>query len=463
MTAPPPEHVVPPVRTAYLVTLYPALSHAFIESEVAALREAGTEVTTFTVRPCPPEQLLTDRSRQEARTTPALLPRRRGRLVAHLLLAHLTLLAIAPRTWAASLRAALRTGTPVPALRLRQGYYWAEAVVLWAAMRRRGLRHVHVHFANNGADVARLAVRIGTGVDGPDSWAWSFTMHGPTEFDEVSRHDLAAKVASAAFVACISDYCRSQLMRLTDAAHWPKLSVVRMGVDPRRFRPAPAPASGHASPVLRVLTVGRLVEAKGYGVLVEALDQLHRTAGGRVDVDVVGDGPMRHGLQARIDAAGLGEHVVLLGPLGQDDLAQRYTRSDAFCSTSLMEGLPVVLMEAMAVGLPVVATAVAAIPELVVHGETGLLTRPGRADDVAAALVRLRDDPELRHRLAQHGRERVLELHRASDNALVLLALLAALPTCAPGPGALGARALSRPAHRGRPAAPAASSTGSRA
>ena len=432
-------HEVCPVRTAYLVTLYPALSHAWIESEVTALREAGAEVATFTVRPCPPAQLLTDRARREARATPALLPRSRPRLVAQLLGAHLALLTAAPRTWAGSLAVALRTGAPVPALRLRQVYYWAEAVVLWSAMRRRGLRHVHVHFANNGADVARLAVRIGTDLDGPGSWAWSFTMHGSSEFDEVARHDLAAKVASAAFVACISDYCRSQMMRLSDPAHWPKLSVVRMGVDPSLFSPAPQPApavsGANRPPALRVVTVGRLVEAKGYGVLVDALAQL-RESGGGVHVDVVGDGPMRAGLQARIDAAGLGDAVTLLGPLGQDDLARRYARYDAFCLTSFMEGLPVVVMEAMAAGLPVVATAVAAIPELVVDDDSGLLVRPGRADDVAAALARLRDDPALRSRLARCGRERVLELHRASVNAREQLALLAARPTCSPAPTA---------------------------
>ncbi|MGY1636656.1 glycosyltransferase family 4 protein [Geodermatophilus sp. SYSU D00742] len=409
-------------RVAYLVSRYPSLSHAFIETEIRALRDLGVEVHPFSVRPSTPGDLLSDRAREEAAATTVLL---RGSLRTFLR-ASLALVLRSPGAVPAGLRLAARSGPATPRGRLWQAFYLYEAVVLWWRMSRTGLRHVHVHFANNGADIARLAVALGAAVDGPDGgWRWSLSMHGPTEFEDRTTFDLADKVASASAVACISDFCRSQVMRLLPPSEWGKTGIVRMAVDTTRFRPlettSARPEDGGDGD-LRILTVGRLVPEKGAPVLVEAVARL-RAAGIRARLTVVGAGPLAAQLAEQVRADGLTDAVDLVGPVGQQHLPDLYRAADVFCLPSFAEGLPVVLMEAMASGRPVVTTAIAGIPELVVHGRTGLVVPPGRADLIAEALAELAADPALRRRLGEAGRAAVLEAHRPDDNARLLTRL----------------------------------------
>lgn len=413
MPAPEPSSRPHPPRVAYLVSQYPKLSHAFIEREIRALRERGAVVRTFSVRPTPERELLSQRDRDEAATTTVLLPSP-GRL----LLAQLPLLARDPRAVARSLLRAVRTGAPTLRSRLWQAFYALEAGVLVQQMQASGLRHVHVHLANNGADVARLAVPLGHELYGGE-WSWSLAMHGPTEFSDVTGYDLAAKARAASFVACITDYCRSQLMAVVDPSHWAKLGLVRMSVDADRF----AVAHRDTSPdrPLRVLYVGRLVPEKGPHVLVEAVSML---PAGSVEVRVVGDGPLREALQQDVDARGLGAAVTLVGPLGQEDLPAQYAWADVFTLPSFAEGLPVVIMEALASGCVVVTTRIAGIPELVEDGVTGVLVAPGRAEALAEALVDVGADPDRRRRLALAGAQRVREHHAPGPNAAALAAML---------------------------------------
>jgi glycosyltransferase involved in cell wall biosynthesis len=413
-------HETAPRRVAYLVSQYPALSHAFIETEVVALRALGVEVHTFSVRPPREADLLSDRARAEAAGTQVLLGS--SAVVARALF---SLLRRSPGALITGVRAALTSGEPSLRRRFRQLFYLAEAVVLWCGMSREGLRSVHVHLANNGADVARLAVTLGIAVDGPAAgWRWSLAMHGPTEFEDQTRFDLAGKVTSASAVACITDFCRSQVLRLLSPDAWGKAAVVRMAVDAARFRPREddrALRTGAGDP-LHVLTVGRLVPEKGAPVLVDAVARA-RARGVPVRLSVVGAGPLAEQLAAQAESMGVADVVELVGPLGQQDLPDRYRAADVFCLPSFAEGLPVVLMEAMASGLPVVTTAIAGIPELVDDHRTGLVVPPGRADLVADALVALARDPELRRRLGEAGRAAVLERHEPLANARLLLDL----------------------------------------
>lgn len=425
-----------PRRVAYLVSQYPKLSHAFIETEVRALRDLGMEVSTFTVRPAAPAELLSDRAREEARTTTALLGhgpwtlvRATGALVRRSPSALLTGMGLAGRSGPATARA-----------RLWQVFYLCEAIVLWWQMSRAGLRHVHVHFANNGADIARLTVALGAAVDGPDGgWRWSLSMHGPTEFEDRTVFDLAAKLASASAVACISDFCRSQVMRLLPPADWDKVGLVKMAVDASRYRPGhPVSGTGLPRPV-HILTVGRLVPEKGAPVLVEAVARL-RDAGIPARLTVVGDGPLAHELAAQVGVHGLGDVVELAGPIGQEALPELYRAADVFCLPSFAEGLPVVLMEAMASGRPVVTTAIAGVPELVVNRHTGLVVPAGRADLLADALAEIAADPVLGRRLGEAARTAVLAEHQPVHNARRLLTLWRATsprartsPAAAPG------------------------------
>lgn len=392
-----------PDGVAYLVSRYPALSHTFIEREVAGLRAAGVRVETFTVRPTPSEQLITDGLRAEAEHTTALIgdPRLRRTVWR----AHVRLLRENPGAWFAGLARALRTGPRSPKARLWQVFYFLEAVVLLHHLRARGLRHVHAHFVNVGSDVARHTAALGADVEGEQAgWRWSFTMHGPTGFDAVEAVDLAAKTRDADGVSCITDFCRSQLMTLVEPEHWPKLQVVHMSVDADTYHPPAAPR-GHDGP-LRLLDVGRLVPAKGPSILLDAIESL-RERGVEVDARIVGAGPLRDDLAAAVRDRGLTE-VTLTGPLGQDFLPELYRWADVFVLPSFSEGLPVVLMEAMATGLPVVTTQIAGVNELVTDGVHGAVVPAGRAERLADAIATLAADPDLRARLGAAGREAVL-------------------------------------------------------
>ena len=409
------------MRIAYLASRYPAVSHTFIQREIAGLREQGMTIDTFAIRRAQPDEVLSRADEAEARATYALLPVR----ITHLLRAHLRALVRHPRGYKATLREALRLAPAGARGALWQGFYFGEAVLLWDRLRRRGAVHVHAHFANVASDVALLATFLGREAgEGPRSW--SLTMHGSTEFYDVPGYRLAEKARTAAFVACVSDFTRSQMMLFLEEEHWPKLTLVRCGVDPERFAPGAlaSDTAAHADGPVRVLAVGRLVGGKGFALL---LDALHALVGRGRDValTVVGDGPSRKHLHAQAARLGLGDRVEWVGALGQDEIRAAYARADVFCLPSFAEGVPVVLMEAMAMAVPVVATRIAGIPELIEDGASGLLVTPARSDELADAIGRLVDDPALRARLGAAGRRAVVEGYDIGRWTAVLREILA--------------------------------------
>jgi colanic acid/amylovoran biosynthesis glycosyltransferase len=414
-------HCVPPVqRVGYLVSMYPALSHAFIAREVRALQELGVAVVPFSVRPCPPDQIMSEEMRLEASRTRVLLDEPTAAWVR----AHMGLLARAPGAWLKGLLQALRTGQATLRDRLWQVFYFAEAVLLVDLARQADVRHFHVHFANNGADIARRAVAVGCLVDGPDKWSWSLAMHGPTEFESPEKFDLRAKIGDASFVACISEYALSQLKALRPSAA--RLEIVRMGVDIDRFHALADERRTRVTGPIRVLFVGRLVPEKAPEVLLEATAIL-RSQGRKLEVAVIGGGPLAESLVTEVERLQLADCVELLGPRGQDELPDWYSWADVFCLPSRAEGVPVVLMEAMASELPVLTTGIAGIPELVQDFATGLLVRPGDALALADGLARLDDDPELRAALGRSGRQHVLRYYTPERNARALRSLLVSM------------------------------------
>lgn len=404
------------LRVAYLVSRYPAVSHTFILREVRALRELGVEVQTFSVRAAGAADALAAVDRDELARTTAILPPSPAAL-AGLLLSVVT----HPGATVRAVRRALRRATPGWRASLWQCFYVLEALLLLRMLRRRGLTHVHAHFANVAVDVARLATEIANDIDGSGTHTWSFTMHGPTELDDRTLWGLPAKAADADLVACISDYCRSQLMAITGDEAWSRFHVVRCGIDPERFAPVPR---GSAGP-LRVLCVGQLVPRKGQRVLLDAAAEL-RDRGIEIEVTLAADGPSRAALEAAVDALDLRDRVTFTGNVSQDDVGALYAAADVFCLPSFAEGIPVVLMEAMASGLPVVTTPIAGVPELVEHGVSGLLVAPGRSDLLADALASLAGDPALRDRMGAAGRAKVVAQHSSIPNARTMVELLSA-------------------------------------
>jgi glycosyltransferase involved in cell wall biosynthesis len=404
------------VRLAYLVSRHQA-SHTFIAREIDGLRRAGVEVHRFAVRRAPAEELLTEGERAAAAETYAILPPRAGDLLGALARA----LRGRPLRLVSTLARALRLSSGGVRNDVWHLFYFLEAVVLWDQLVRRGVRHVHVHFANVATAVALLAAHLGE----RDGLSWSFTMHGPTELDDVTLYALAEKVRAARFVACISDYARAQLMRLVEPGHWGKLEIVHMGVDPEEWRPADREAREGR---LCVLSVGRLHPDKGQELLVEAMAGL-REAGVDAELVVVGGGPRRAALEQAARRLGVQDRVRFAGPVGQDRIRELYAAADVFCLTSFAEGVPVVLMEAMATGLPVVATQIMGIPELVRDGETGVLVPPSRSAPLVDALAALARDPHERRRLGAAARAKVAADYDVRQWVEVLRALFARYAT----------------------------------
>jgi len=398
---------LPPV--AYLTSLYPAVSHTFIQREVLELRRVGATVETFTIRPAPEEHLLSSDDRAEAERTESVLPVPLGRLIS----THLRALR-RPLAYLRTLGRALSLSPGGVRGRRWQAFCFAEAMVLHQMLERRGIRHIHVHFANASADVAMLVTEY---ADRPrERWSWSFTMHGSTEFYDVEQRRLRQKIESACAVACISDFTRSQMMRSVGSEHWPKLGVVHCGIDPSVYR---APSTEREPGTLSVLFVGRLVEAKGIDLLVDAV--AHAVSKGRdVNLTVVGDGPHRNALEDRAHAQGIAARARFVGAVGQDRIRPYFEKAAALCLPSFAEGVPIVLMEAMAMRRPVITTQIMGVPELVEDGRSGLLVAPGRADELATAIMRLADDPSFGQRMGEEGRAKVLAEFDIKDSGPVL-------------------------------------------
>ena len=232
---------------------------------------------------------------------------------------------------------------------------------------------------------------------------YSLSIHGSAEFFHVDSWCVKPKVEGAAFVRCISHFCRAQVMAWTRPDLWKNYHVVHCGVDPTAYQPCVRCASG----TLRILTVGRFDAIKGYSILLQACKDLSERG---VDwrLDMVGDGHLRFHLQARIGELGLEDRVRLSGAVGQDNIQKHFDDADVMVISSFMEGIPVVLMEAMAKEMAVVATRVGGIPELIDDGKTGLLVIPGSVQSLADALEHLARRPELLEGLGRPARARIL-------------------------------------------------------
>ncbi len=403
----------------YLTGEYPRATDTFIQREVAGLRALGIRVETASIRRTGPEHHVGPEQTAEAAATFHVLEAATSPL--RLLGAHLGALARAPGRYLSALRLALATAAPGARALFYQLVYFAEAGVLAAHLRRLGAAHLHNHIATASCTVAMLASRI-SGVP------YSFTMHGPGIFFEPERWRIDAKMAHAAFTACISDFCRSQGMIFAAREHWPRLHIVHCGVDPARYDRPRAAGAG-----LRLLFVGRLAAVKGVPVLFEALTGLRARHPG-LRLTLIGDGPERPGLEAEARALGLEAAVTFAGYRSQAEVAEALAETDILVLPSFAEGVPVVLMEAMAARVPVVTTRIAGIPELVEDGASGCLVPPGDPAALAAALDRLAADADLRARMGAAGRARVVADYDSRVEAARLAALIRAAGAGAPLP-----------------------------
>jgi colanic acid/amylovoran biosynthesis glycosyltransferase len=394
------------MRLAYLTSQYPATSHTFISREVAAVRGAGISVETFSIRPPTRNELQDDALRKESAGTFTVLRQPLTRFIG----AQLAVLFTQAGGYFRTLARAL--GHRPPGLR---GFalafaYFAEALVLARELRRRGVTRLHNHFANAGAIVGHLTARL-------LGMPWSFTMHGISETDYPAGLLLAKKIEAADFVACVSYFGRAQAMRLVSPDHWGKLHVVRCGLPldalPKEF------GSRNGT---RIICVGRLSPEKGQAGLLDAFASISAHSP-HAELVFVGDGPESADLHARSRSLGIADRVKFAGRLGEQDALEQIAASDILVLPSFMEGLPIVLIEAMAVGTSVIASRVAGIPELVEDGKSGLLFTPSKWDELAACIERLLGDPRLRETLARNAQASVRREFDIRKSAIELRAL----------------------------------------
>lgn len=379
-------------RIAYLASEYPAPSHTFIRREIAALRREGIDIVPFSIRPVT-GQATSDMDRASRDETQAVL----GRSPLDYLAATGAAIFSAPLRALDTLRVARRHRAPGIKALTWSIFHCVEAFLLARLLKRVGATHLHSHFANSGATVGMLAAHY-------TALPWSLTLHGVSETDYPAGLVLADKIARAEFVACASWFMQAQAMRVAAPEHWGKLQVVRCGVDIAALPPAEAGSEG----TIRFICVGRLSPEKGHRGLFDAFGSvLAREPDARLIL--VGDGPLKAELTALAEAQGIARAVSFRGALNETATLAAIGAADILVLPSLMEGLPVVIMEAMALGKPVISSGVAGIPELVRDGANGLLFPPSRWQELGEKMVMLATDKNLRDRLGQAGKLAVAE------------------------------------------------------
>lgn len=386
---------------AYLVNQYPKVSHSFVRREILALERLGWVVHRHALRGWD-EACVEPQDQKEQQRTRYLL----SGGVLPLLMATWASCFRAPRQTFKALYVALRMGWRSDRSLPFHVIYWLEACLLAQRCREQGVRHLHAHFGTNSAEVAVLASLM-SGIP------CSFTVHGPEEFDKPEFLSIAQKIQLSAFVVAISSFGRSQLYRWIDRAQWHKVKVVHCGLD-QAFLNAPSDA-GCAAP--RLVCIGRLCEQKGQLLLVRAAARL-KAQGIPFELVLAGDGDMRADIEAEIARHQLQAQVRITGWISGEQVKQELQASRAMVLPSFAEGLPVVIMEAMALGRPVLSTYVAGIPELVTPGECGWLFPAGDVDALASAMKDcLEASAEQLADMGRQSRARVLARHDITREA----------------------------------------------
>lgn len=389
------------MRIAYFINQYPKVSHSFIRREILALERQGVEVQRIALRGWDAELQDAEDASERARTRYVL---QRG--VKGLLVPAWQVLRAQPRRFFRALWLAMRLGLRADRAWPYHLVYLAEACQVLQWLQAGQANHVHAHFGTNSTEVVMLANVLG----GP---AYSFTVHGPEEFDKPQFLHMDEKVRRAAFVAAVSSYGRSQLFRWVAHDQWAKVKVVHCGLE-RSFHEV-APVGVPTAP--RLVCVGRLCEQKGQLLLLEAA-RLLAARSITFELVLAGDGEMRGQIEALIARHGLQQQVRITGWIRSAQVREEILAARALVLPSFAEGLPVVIMEAMALRRPVLTTYVAGIPELVRPGENGWLFPAGAVDELAAAMADCLAQPaETLQRMGEAARQRVLQRHDIDTEA----------------------------------------------
>ncbi|MGZ8171972.1 MAG: glycosyltransferase family 4 protein [Methylobacter sp.] len=396
-------------QIAYFINQYPKVSHSFIRREILALERQGFDIFRIALRGWDAEVVDAEDKLERERTQYVLQSGVLG-LIAPVI----QTLIRSPVKFLSSLKLAVRMGIRADRAWPYHLVYLAEACRMLSWVQAKDIKHIHAHFGTNSAEVVMLLKLLG----GP---GYSFTVHGPEEFDKPEFIKLREKVGHAAFVVAISSFGRSQLFRWINYQDWNKVQVVHCGLEPSFHEDAVQPVT--SAP--RLVCVGRLSEQKGQLLLVDAVSKLLAKG---IDIELVlaGDGEMRPEIEALIRQHSLESKVIITGWISSKQVREEILASRAMVQPSFAEGLPVVVMEAMALRRPVLTTYVAGIPELVRPGENGWLFPAGDVDELVKVLEDfLRTPTEILEKMGQAAHQRVLERHSIDVEAAKLARLFA--------------------------------------
>ena len=378
------------MRVGYFTNTYPRATDTFIQLEVECLRELGLDIRTFSVRRAGADHLVSDRLKTEAENTFFILPVNPIKLLTE----NVKALVSNPGKFFKAINTAIKTSPPGIRGALKQLFYFQEAVILSRAMTEQEIDHVHNHFGDTSGNVTLLA-SILSGI------SYSISIHGPHIFFAPENWALKEKVKHSAFIRCISDFCASQMKLFSDPNDWDKLKIIRCGVDLGKFQHNERALDGH-----NILYVGRVAREKGLSVLLDSLKEIQKT-GQAFELSIVGAGEDDEIIRHQVYELGLENAVNFLGYRGHNEVLKLLQTADIFVLPSFAEGVPIALMEAMALGVPVIGTNVGGIAELIENGKSGLRIPPGNSAKLSEAIKSLLASPELRRTIAKNGRETV--------------------------------------------------------
>ncbi len=402
-----------PQQIAYLMTHYPRVALTFISGEIDAIERRGRSIVPIALNLPLAADMAADEAVSRQHRTYYLKSSiwQLGTATVGTFLSH-------PLSMARILSLAVKSARWDLSLMMRRIAHVFYACLTAQLCRANSISHLHAHFGQTPATIAWFACEIFNSTS-TKSLTWSFTIHGFQDFvdDAVARLDLKAK--SAKFVVCISDFTKSQLCRVTDPQLWDRFHVVRCGIDLNAF---PQRTGRSIRKVPRIISVARLSPEKGHLILLHAIKLLQED-GNDVQLQIVGSGPFEHAIQREADLLGIGETVLFTGERLPQEVSILLAEADIFCLPSFSEGLPVSIMEAMAIGVPVVSTWISGIPELATNEETALTVPASNAPALAAVLKRMMNDEKLRDMLVKNARAKVERMHSIENNSDTLFSM----------------------------------------
>ncbi len=378
-------------KIGYLCSEYPAISHTFISREIEIIEKEGFEVITASINKTKNLEKMGKSDIERAGRTYFIKNESKVNILKtvlkYKLFSPINYIKLISETYKVSYK------NGVKSLKKSIGYF-VEAILLDNWAKKEGINHIHVHFANPAATVAMLAEKLG-------NIEFSLSVHGPDEFYNVDTNNLEEKINRAKFVRCISYFCQSQLMRLSQPENWSKFHIIRCGLRADEFKAVEKKESGN-----NILCVGRLCPSKGQVILLEAV-KLMKERGKKFKLTLIGGGENIELIKRKVEEYKLSKEVVVTGAVGHDRVREELANTDVFVLPSFAEGIPVALMEAMAMKIPVITTCITGVPELIEDRVDGYLVEPSNIIQLADTIMEVFENRDSLEELKSKAAEKV--------------------------------------------------------